>query len=98
MARAKLDAVGVVVTDLARSVRFYRELGVPFEAGAERSEHDHAEATLGGGVRLLIDTEAGMKVFDRAGRRAVCSCARPRRLRPQGAVERLLGPALRPAA
>jgi catechol 2,3-dioxygenase-like lactoylglutathione lyase family enzyme len=68
--RAKLDAVGVVVTDLARSVRFYRELGVPFESGAEQSEHDHAEAALDGGVRLLIDTEAGMKVFDPSWNRA----------------------------
>jgi uncharacterized glyoxalase superfamily protein PhnB len=70
MARARLDAVGVVVTDLARSVQFYRELGVPFEAGAEQSEHDHAEATLEGGVRLMLDTEAGMKVFDAAWKRA----------------------------
>jgi catechol 2,3-dioxygenase-like lactoylglutathione lyase family enzyme len=67
---AKLDAVGIVVSDLARSVSFYRELGVPFEAGAEQSEHGHAEANLQGGVRLLIDTEAGMKVFDPAWKRA----------------------------
>ena len=42
MADAKLDAVGIVVGDLAGAVRFYRMLGVPFAEGAEVSEHgDH---------------------------------------------------------
>jgi len=61
---AKLDAVGIVVTDLARAVTFYRMLGVQFGEGAESSEHGHAEARLEGGMRLLIDTEAEMRKFD----------------------------------
>jgi len=66
----KLDAVGIVVTDLARAVKFYRLLGVPFEAGAETSEHGHAEARLEGGVRLLLDTEDEMRKFDPSWKRA----------------------------
>jgi catechol 2,3-dioxygenase-like lactoylglutathione lyase family enzyme len=66
---AKLDAVGIVVTDLARAVKFYRLLGVPFEADAETSEHGHTEARLEG-VRLLLDTEEGMQSFDPSWTRA----------------------------
>jgi catechol 2,3-dioxygenase-like lactoylglutathione lyase family enzyme len=62
--QGKLDAVGVIVSDLARSVRFYRELGAPFPPDAEDSEHGHAEAQLAGGFRLLLDTEATIRSFD----------------------------------
>ena len=67
---AKLDAVGIVVTDLAQAVKFYRMLGAPFEAGVETSEHGHAEARLDGGVRLLLDTEDEMRKFDPSWKRA----------------------------
>jgi uncharacterized glyoxalase superfamily protein PhnB len=67
---ARLDAVGIVVGDLKSAVEFYRLLGVSFEEGAESSEHGHAEAALGGGMRLLMDTEAGMRSFDPSWRRA----------------------------
>jgi catechol 2,3-dioxygenase-like lactoylglutathione lyase family enzyme len=60
----QLNAVGMIVGDLARAVRFYRTLGVPFDEGAENSEHGHAEAGLGAGFRLLLDTEAGIRSFD----------------------------------
>ena len=60
----RLDAVGVVISDLARAVAFYRLLGVDFRPGAEDSEHGHAEAMLDGGVRLLLDTEASVSSFD----------------------------------
>jgi len=53
---AQLNAIGLIVSDLARAVRFYQALGVPFAEGAETSEHGHAEADLGGGFRLLLDT------------------------------------------
>ncbi|HET7465145.1 MAG TPA: VOC family protein [Candidatus Dormibacteraeota bacterium] len=66
----KLDAVGIVVTDLARAVKFYRLLGAPFEAGAEDSEHGHAEATLDGGIRLMLDTEEEVQKFDPSWKRA----------------------------
>ena len=58
------DALGLVVADLDRSVRFYRRLGAPFPEGAEHSEHGHAEAVLVGGFRLMLDTEASVRSFD----------------------------------
>ena len=64
MTQGKLDAVGLIVSDLARSVRFYRLMGVPFAQGAEDSEHGHADAQLASGLRLLMDTEAGIRSFD----------------------------------
>ncbi len=59
---ARLDAIGIIVADMARSLAFYRRLGldVPAEADAE----DHAEATLPGGLRLMWDTEASVRTFD----------------------------------
>jgi uncharacterized glyoxalase superfamily protein PhnB len=69
VAAGKLDAVGIVVSELPRSVAFYRLLGAPFADGVEESEHGHAEATLDGGVRLLLDTEEGIKSFDPGWRR-----------------------------
>jgi|SRR5215467_392582 len=67
---ANLDAIGIVVTDLKQSVKFYRLLGVPFAAGADESEHGHAEATLAGGMRLMMDTEDEMRKFDPSWKRA----------------------------
>ena len=64
MTHGRLDAIGLIVSDLAQAVRFYRRLGAPFPEGAETSEHGHAEAQLGGGVRLMLDTEAGIITFD----------------------------------
>jgi uncharacterized glyoxalase superfamily protein PhnB len=83
----RLDAVGIVVGDLKRAVEFYRLLGVPFEEGAESSEHGHAEATLGGGMRLLMDTEEGMRSFDPSWRRASGSPAAALAFRCDGPAE-----------
>ena len=58
----KLDAFGIVVSDMARSVAFYRRLGLEFPEGAENE--GHVEAELGGGVRYMIDTEDVMRAFD----------------------------------
>lgn len=67
---AKLDAVGIVVKDLAKSVAFYRLLGAPFPEDAAASEHGHAEATLDGGVRFMMDTEDEMRKFDPSWKRS----------------------------
>lgn len=58
-ARAVLDAVGLVCSDLPRSVAFYRALGcdVPEPDGT-----GHLEVDLGG-VRLMLDTEAVVASF-----------------------------------
>ncbi len=64
MTQGRLDAIGLIVSDLQRSVRFYRRLGAPFPEGSEASPHGHAEAEVGGGMRLLLDTEASIATFD----------------------------------
>ncbi|MCE9557382.1 MAG: VOC family protein [Armatimonadetes bacterium] len=55
----KLDAIGIVVQDIDRSLRFYRLLGVPVPDSAEGE--DHVEATLPCGIRLMWDTVELMK-------------------------------------
>ena len=57
-----LDVFGVVVSDMARSVAFYRRLGLEFPDGAENEPH--VEAQLGGGLRYALDTEETMRMFD----------------------------------
>ena len=61
---ARLDAVGVVVSDLGRAVRFYRVLGLSFPADAETAGDGHAEAALESGFRVMLDTEETMRSFD----------------------------------
>ncbi|MFI6038936.1 VOC family protein [Streptomyces sp. NPDC051315] len=63
----RFDAIGLVVSDMAASVAFYRRLGFAFPEGAEREPH--AEAGLPGGLRLLLDTEETVRSF-RPGWRA----------------------------
>ena len=58
----KLDFFGVVVSDMARSVAFYRRLGLEFPEGAENEQH--VEAPLDGGMRYALDTEDVMRMFD----------------------------------
>jgi catechol 2,3-dioxygenase-like lactoylglutathione lyase family enzyme len=54
---ADMNALGIVVSDLAASVAFYAKLGLAFQTfGGE-----HAEATLPGGVRVMLDTEQLVK-------------------------------------
>jgi catechol 2,3-dioxygenase-like lactoylglutathione lyase family enzyme len=50
----RFDAIGLVVSDMAASVAFYRRLGFGFPEGAE--DQPHSEAQLPGGLRLLLDT------------------------------------------
>ncbi|MFF0300691.1 VOC family protein [Streptomyces sp. NPDC004562] len=57
----RFDGVGLVVSDMAASVAFYRRLGFPFPEGSE--SEPHAEAAPPGGVRLLLDTEDTIRSF-----------------------------------
>ncbi len=57
----RFDAIGLVASDMAASVAFYRRLGFPFPEGAE--SQPHAEAELPGGVRLMLDTEETVRSF-----------------------------------
>ena len=57
----RFDAIGLVVSDMAASVAFYRRLGFAFPEGA--GQEPHTEARLPGGVRLLLDTEETVRSF-----------------------------------
>ncbi|MFB6836287.1 VOC family protein [Streptomyces wedmorensis] len=58
----RLDLVGLVVSDMAASLAFYRRLGLEVPAGAESAPH--AEAVLPGGLRIAWDTEDVVRSFD----------------------------------
>jgi catechol 2,3-dioxygenase-like lactoylglutathione lyase family enzyme len=60
--KARLDAVGIVVEDMARSLAFYRQLGL--DVTPEADQQPHAEASLPGGLRLLWDTVDTVRSFD----------------------------------
>jgi len=56
---AELNAIGIVASDTARSIAFYRLLGVEFPEEGE----GHVEATLRSGIRLMLDAEEVVKSF-----------------------------------
>ncbi|MFK4221997.1 VOC family protein [Streptomyces sp. NPDC019890] len=58
----RLDAIGLVVADMATSLAFYRRLGLDIPADADTAPH--AEATLPSGLRVLWDTEETIRSFD----------------------------------
>ncbi len=58
----RLDAFGIVVSDMARSVAFYRRLGLEFPEGSENE--GHVEAQLPGGLRYMLDTEDVIRSFE----------------------------------
>ncbi|WP_280382255.1 VOC family protein [Nocardia wallacei] len=55
----RLDVIGVVVSDMAAALAFYRRLGLEF--GEDFG--GHVEAELPGGFRLALDTEANIRSF-----------------------------------
>ena len=59
---ARFDAIGIVVADMARSLAFYRTLGLEIPADADAE--GHVEATLPGGIRILWDTVETIRSFD----------------------------------
>ena len=60
----RFEAIGVVVSDLERSAAFYRELGLEFPEPLDAEGHGHVEASLPGGLRLMLDTEETIRSFD----------------------------------
>lgn len=56
-----LNAIGIVVSDPAQTIRFYNLLGVEFGAPAGDG---HTEALLPNGTRLMLDTEEIIRSFD----------------------------------
>lgn len=68
---AKAAAIGVVVADLTVSIAFYEHFGLEFTGGD--SPDGHAEADLGNGLRLMLDSEDSIQSFTSAWTRAVGS-------------------------
>lgn len=56
----RLDLVGLVVEDMARSLAFYRRLGM--ELDPELDQEGHVETTVGG-MRVAWDTVEVMRSF-----------------------------------
>jgi uncharacterized glyoxalase superfamily protein PhnB len=58
----KFDLIGIVVQDMASSLKFYRQLGlsIPAEADSE----GHVEVTLAGGLRMAWDSTEVIRSFD----------------------------------
>lgn len=57
----RFDLIGLVVSDMAASLAFYRRLGLDFPEGSE--EQPHVEAGLPGGLRFALDTEDTIRSF-----------------------------------
>ncbi|MER5860653.1 MULTISPECIES: VOC family protein [unclassified Streptomyces] len=57
----RFAVIGVVASDLAASLAFYRRLGLVFPDGAE--DQPHVEAELPGGLVLALDTEDTVRSF-----------------------------------
>jgi catechol 2,3-dioxygenase-like lactoylglutathione lyase family enzyme len=57
---AKLNAIGIVVSDMERSIRFYRLLGLEVP---ETPGEGHVDTFLQNGVRFMLDSEEVVKSF-----------------------------------
>ena len=56
----QLNAIGVIVSDMERSIRFYRLLGLDVP---ETPGEGHVDASLPNGVRFMLDTEDVIRSF-----------------------------------
>jgi len=61
----QLNAIGIVVSDLSRSLAFYRALGLEVPDG-----DGHVETSMPNGVRLMFDTEDVIRSFEPGWTRA----------------------------
>jgi catechol 2,3-dioxygenase-like lactoylglutathione lyase family enzyme len=55
-----LNACGIVVSDMARSIGFYRLLGIDVP---ETPDEGHVDSFLPNGVRFMLDTEDVVRSF-----------------------------------
>ena len=55
-----LNAIGIAVSDMERSIRFYRLLGLDVP---ETPDEGHVDVALPSGVRLMLDTEEVVRSF-----------------------------------
>jgi catechol 2,3-dioxygenase-like lactoylglutathione lyase family enzyme len=58
----RFDFIGLAVTNMAESLRFYRLLGLDIPADADAQPH--VEVSLPGGMRLAWDTVENIRSFD----------------------------------
>ncbi len=56
-----LDAIGIVTSQVARSVEFYGILGLVLR---KAGDHDHYEATTPSGVRVMLDSVELIRGFE----------------------------------
>ena len=56
----QLNAIGIVVSDMGRSIQFYRLLGVDVP---ETPDEGHVDTFLPNGVRFMLDTEDVIRSF-----------------------------------
>jgi len=59
---ARFDLIGLVVADMARSLAFYRRLGLDIPADSDAESH--VELVLSNGLRLAWDTVDVIRSFD----------------------------------
>jgi catechol 2,3-dioxygenase-like lactoylglutathione lyase family enzyme len=55
-----LNAIGIVASDIARSIRFYRLLGLDVP---ETPDEGHVDTFLPNGVRFMLDSEDTVRSF-----------------------------------
>jgi uncharacterized glyoxalase superfamily protein PhnB len=55
-----LNAVGIVTSDMARSLEFYRQLGLEVP---DTPHEGHVNIDITDGMRLMLDSEAEMRKF-----------------------------------
>ncbi|HTN81688.1 MAG TPA: VOC family protein [Acidimicrobiales bacterium] len=58
----RIDVIGLVVADMAKSLAFYRRLGIDVPTSAD--DQPHVEASLPGGLRIAWDTIDTIRSFD----------------------------------
>ena len=56
----QLNAIGIVASDMAQSIRFYRLLGVDLP---ETPDEGHLDSFLPNGVRFMLDREEEVRSF-----------------------------------
>ena len=56
----ELNAIGIAVSDMASSIRFYRLVGIDVP---ETPDEGHVDAFLPNGVRFMLDSEEVMRSF-----------------------------------
>jgi len=62
----QLNAIGIAVSDMGRSIQFYRLLGLDVP---ETPEEGHVDAFLPNGVRFMLDSEDVIRSFMPAWKR-----------------------------